>query len=67
MIATYTVSGMTCGHCVHAVKSEVSAIPGVTAVELNLEDAKLQVTSDEPIDFDRLVEAVAEAGDYSIA
>lgn len=67
MIATYTVSGMTCGHCVHAVKSEVSAIPGVTAVELNLEDAKLQVTSDQPIDFDRLVEAVAEAGDYSIA
>lgn len=67
MIATYTISGMTCGHCVMHVKEEVSAIPGVTDVAVTLADGKLEVTSQTPIDFDRIVEAVAEAGDYSVA
>ena len=68
MIATYTVSGMTCNHCVHAVKEEVSAIPGVTDVALALETGTLEITSSAPIDFDRIVEAVAEAGEhYSVS
>ena len=68
MIATYTVSGMTCNHCVHAILEEVGAVPGVTGVDLTLEDAKLAVTSETPVDFDRIVEAVYEAGEqYSVA
>lgn len=67
MIATYTVTGMTCGHCVMHVTEEVSAIPGVTDVAVTLADGKLEVTSEAPIDFDRIVEAVAEAGEYSVA
>ena len=65
--ATYTVTGMTCDHCVAHVTEEVSAIPGVTAVIVALADGSLEVTSADPIDFDRIVEAVAEAGDYSVA
>lgn len=67
MLATYTVEGMTCNHCVHAIKTEVAAIPGVTSVELDLESENLKITSDEAVDFDRVVEAVAEAGNYSIS
>ena len=67
MITNYVVTGMTCGHCVKAVREEVSAIPGVTGVTFDLESGAMQVTSDAPIDFDRIVEAVAEAGDYSVA
>ena len=68
MLATYTVTGMTCNHCVHAIKEEVAAVPGVTGVELTLEDAKLNVTSDAPVDFDRIMEAVYEAGEnYTVA
>ena len=64
---TYTVSGMTCGHCVKAVTEEVGAVPGVAAVDLDL-DGKLVVHSEAPVDFDRIVEAVYEAGDqYSVA
>jgi len=67
MITTYKVSGMTCGHCVHSVKEEVGALPGVTGVDLTLE-GDLKVHSDQPIDFDRIVEAVYEAGDaYSVS
>jgi copper chaperone len=65
--ATYTVTGMTCAHCVAHVTEEVSAIPGVTGVAVTLADGKLEIDSGTPIDFDRIVEAVAEAGDYSVA
>ncbi len=68
MIATYTVSGMTCDHCVAAVKKEVSAIPGVTGVDLTLADGALAIHSNAPIDFDRIAEAVTEADPaYSVA
>jgi len=67
MQATYTVEGMTCGHCVASVTEEVALIPGVTDVTVVLESGALTVTSDAPVDFDRIVEAVAEAGDYSVA
>ncbi|MCA0252401.1 MAG: heavy-metal-associated domain-containing protein [Actinobacteria bacterium] len=63
----YTVTGITCGHCVGAIKEEISAIPGVTGVDLDLAGA-LTVHSEAPVDFDRIVEAVYEAGDqYSVA
>ncbi len=67
MQTTYTVAGMTCGHCVAAVTEEVKQIPGVTDVAVTLEDGRLVVTSTDPVDFDRVVEAVAEAGDYTLA
>ena len=67
VVADYTVTGMTCGHCVAAVTEEVKQIPGVTDVAVTLEDGRLVVTSTDPVDFDRVVEAVAEAGDYTLA
>ena len=66
-VARYTVSGMTCAHCVSAVTEEVSSIPGVSSVAVDLDSGALTVGSDAPVDFDRIVEAVAEAGDYTVA
>ena len=63
----YTVSGMTCNHCVAHVSEEVSAIPGVSEVAVNLSDGSMLVTSDAPIDFKAVADAVDEAGDYSVA
>ena len=65
--STYHVTGMTCGHCVKAVTEEVSAIPGVSHVDVDLETGRLRVTSDGPVDFDRSVEAGAEAGGDTVA
>ena len=67
MQTTYTVEGMTCDHCVAAVTEEVKLIPGVTDAAVTLETGRLVVTSADPVDFDRIVEAVAEAGDYTLA
>jgi copper chaperone len=56
MITSYTVKGMTCNHCTHAIREEVGAVPGVTEVAVTLEGGKLEVTSEAPIDFDRIAE-----------
>ena len=60
--ASYTVTGMTCGHCVTAVTEEVSQLPGVTAVDVDLATGGLTLTSDEPVDESAVRAAVEEAG-----
>jgi copper chaperone len=64
--ATYTVTGMTCAHCVNAVTEEVGAVPGVTDVRVDLQSGALTVTSETPVDDDAVAAAVDEAG-YALA
>ena len=64
--STYTVVGMTCGHCVNAVTEEVSQVPGVTAVDVDLASGGLSVTSHATVDETAVRAAVEEAG-YQVA
>ncbi|MCF6508797.1 heavy-metal-associated domain-containing protein [Blastococcus sp. MG754426] len=64
--STYTVVGMTCGHCVSAVTEEVNELPGVTAVQVDLATGGLSVTSDTAVDEFAVRAAVEEAG-YALA
>jgi len=63
---TYRVTGMTCGHCVTAVTTEVSGIPGVTGVDVDLAGGTVTVTADGPVGRDAVRAAVDEAG-YELA
>ena len=63
---TFQVTGMTCGHCVAAVQQEVGAIPGVTAVAVDLATGAVDVTSDRPLSTDEVGAAIDEAG-YQLA
>jgi copper ion binding protein len=60
--ATFTVSGMTCEHCVSSVSDEVLEITGVTVVDVDLPTGRLTVTSDQPVSEDEVASAVDEAG-----
>ena len=60
--ATYTVSGMTCSHCVNAVTEEVTKIPGVTDVQVDLTTGAVTVASQSPVDNTAVKDAVQEAG-----
>ncbi|ARE35462.1 MULTISPECIES: heavy-metal-associated domain-containing protein [Rhodococcus] len=60
--AEYTVSGMTCGHCVGSVKEEIGNIAGVIAVDVELASGRVVVTSDAPVSAADVVAAVDEAG-----
>jgi copper chaperone CopZ len=64
--STYTVTGMTCGHCVQAVTSELSELPGVAGVEIDLGSGAVTVTSAEPLTDEAVRAAVDEAG-YELA
>lgn len=63
---TYHVTGMTCGHCVSAVTAELTALPGVREVEVNLPTGGVTVTSDAPLPPADVAAAVDEAG-YELA
>ena len=63
--ATYTVTGMTCGHCVSAVTEELRRLDGVTDVDIDLNAgaaSRVTVTSDAPLPEDAVRDAVDEAG-----
>ena len=67
--ATYSVTGMTCSHCVAAVTEEVSRLAGVSAVDVDLNasgDSRVTVTSAEALPLDAVRDAVDEAG-YTLA
>lgn len=65
MTSTYSVSGMTCEHCVRSVTEEVSEVPGVASVEVDLDTGRL-VVHGEGVSDDAVRAAVDEAG-YALA
>ena len=65
--STFTVSGMTCGHCVRSVTEEVSDIPGVLDVQVDLATGRLTVKSSEPLAESAVRAAVEEAGYQLVA
>ncbi len=64
--STYTVTGMTCGHCVSSVQKEIGGIEGVTAVDIDLASGRVEVTSQTPVSDTAIAAAVDEAG-YQLA
>jgi copper chaperone len=64
--STWTVTGMTCDHCVHAVTEEVSGIDGVQSVEVDLATGAVTVVADPQPTREQMAAAVDEAG-YALA
>ena len=62
----FTVTGMTCGHCVAAVTEEVSKLDHVSDVAIDLASGAVTVESDGPVDPREFAAAVDEAG-YQVA
>jgi copper chaperone CopZ len=68
--ATYRVTGMTCGHCVHAVSEELTDLAGVTGVTVALVpggESGVTITSQAPLTEQAVAAALDEAGDYRLA
>jgi copper chaperone len=67
---TYTVTGMTCEHCVNAVTSELGGLVGVSGVTVDLAPgggSRVTVASDQPLSTESVSAALDEAGGYQIA
>ena len=66
---TFPIAGLTCGHCVGAVTSELSVLAGVTDVQIDLVadgTSTLRVTADKALTDDEVAGALDEAGDYKL-
>jgi copper ion binding protein len=59
---TFRVEGMTCDHCRNAVTTEVSAVPGVQAVTVDIGAGTVTVSADQPVNQSDIAAAVDEAG-----
>jgi copper chaperone len=67
---TFPVTGLTCGHCVGAITSEMSVLAGVTDVQVDLVvegTSTLRVTADKALTDDEVAVALDEAGEYKLA
>jgi copper chaperone len=62
--STWTVSGMTCGHCVASVTEEVAEVDGVSDVQVDLDSGRMVVTGDAD---EAAVRAAVEEAGYSAA
>jgi copper chaperone len=63
---TYSVTGMSCGHCAGAVQGELGRLPGVTGVDVDLELGRVTVISEGRLDAAAVRAAIEEAG-YDLA
>ena len=60
---TLQVQGMSCGHCVNAVESNVGKLDGVELVKVNLETGKVDVSYDEgKVTVDKIKETIDDQG-----
>jgi copper chaperone len=67
---TFAVTGLTCGHCVGAITSELSVLAGVTDVQIDLlveGVSTLRVTTDKDLTDGEVAAALDEAGEYKLA
>jgi copper chaperone CopZ len=70
MTQVLNVTGMTCGHCAHAVTEELSALSGVASVDVQLVPhgvTTISVEADRDLTTGEVAGALAEAGDYRLA
>ncbi|MDG4666271.1 heavy-metal-associated domain-containing protein [Mycobacterium sp. 236(2023)] len=66
MTTTITVEGMSCGGCANSVRAELTHIPGVSSVDVDVSSGTVTIASETPVDDDAIRAAVEEAG-YTLA
>ncbi len=63
---TYSIPNISCGHCVHTIKSEVSDLPGVQRVEADVVTRRATITFDTPATEEKIKDLLAEIN-YPVA
>jgi copper chaperone len=57
---TLEVPSISCGHCVHTIRNELSELEGVTRVEPSLETKQVEIEFDPPATQERIVALLTE-------
>jgi copper ion binding protein len=57
---TFTISNISCGHCVNAIKKELGELEGVKSVEGNPETKSVDVEWEDPASLNKIKETLIE-------
>lgn len=57
---TYSIPNISCGHCVHTVKSEISEMPGVISVDAEITTKQATITFEPPATEDKIKSLLEE-------
>lgn len=57
---TYTIPNISCGHCVHTIKTEVSELEGVQSVEASPDSKKTTIVFGDPATEEKIVALLTE-------
>jgi copper chaperone CopZ len=57
---TYTIPNISCMHCVHTIKNEVSDLEGVQSVDANAQTKQATITFDTPASEDEILSLLAQ-------
>ena len=60
------VTGMTCDHCASAVRAEISKLPGITDVDVDIAAGTVRITGD-PLPGDTPLRAAIQEAGYELA
>lgn len=63
---TYNIPNISCMHCVHAIKTEVGDLAGVTSVFADLDKKQATITFEPPADEEKIKSLLAEIN-YPVA
>jgi copper chaperone len=57
---TYSIPNISCAHCVHTIKTEVSDLQGVKSVDANPQTKQAVISFDTPATEDQIVSLLKE-------
>jgi copper chaperone len=57
---TYEVPNISCGHCVHTIKTELGDLAGVMTVEASQDTRRVSVEYEDPADEEKIVALLTE-------
>jgi copper chaperone len=56
----FIIDNISCGHCVHTIKSELNNLEGITSVEINQDSKKVEINWQDPLAWETIKELLEE-------
>jgi copper chaperone len=57
---TYTIPNISCNHCVHTIKTELTELEGVKTVDADMTSQKATIVFDDPATEEKIKNLLAE-------
>ncbi len=56
----FIIENISCGHCVHTIKSELNDLDGIVSVEIDQDSKKIKVNWQDPLKWEEIKDLLEE-------